>query len=435
MLQHSRKITRILVTIAFGVAARVPAPSVAHADGAFPDAQSVLLPRDRPRQIILAATFGLVFSDDDGATWSYACEQAGATSLGMQYSVGPPPEDRIYAVASSRAPVSADGGCTWQLAGGALAGTVVTDVFPDPTHAKRVFAIALSADSGAPSSSVYRSLDGGLTYASASLVAPADATVTGVEAAASDATRIYATIAQGTTVVNPSLARSEDGGDTWTTVSLAAALGAVKPSLITVDPTDAQRVFLRLASGASGLPTQEALAVTSDGGASWTTPLVLPGGTIMGFARLSGGALIVAATDAVGPVIYRSDDGGVTFAPTRVAFHPKGLAVRDDVVFVATSEFAGDGFALASSEDGGKSWKPRLAFADISGVRACVKSQCRMDCEYLASLTLFANAACLDKSSGGGCDVGDSASRWGAAAILGVGLLIFLATRRQRRAP
>jgi hypothetical protein len=441
LLQHSRKITRILVVIAALVAASVLDASPARADGAFPDAQAVLLPRDRPRQIILATTFGLVYSDDDGATWTYGCEQAGKTDQGAQYSVGPPPGDRLYAVASGRAPVSEDGGCTWRLAAGAVSGMVVTDVFPDPVDARRVFAIALTADSAAPSSSVYRSLDGGASYAATTLVAPADATVTGVETAASDPARIYATMAAvpavapgAPVVVHPSLARSEDGGDTWTTVTLEGTLGAVRPSLIAVDPTDVERVFLRLTStGSGGTPAEEALAMTRDGGASWSTPLVLAGGTILGFARRSDGSLVVAATDADGPAIYRSDDGGVTFTPTRVAFHPRGLAVRNDVLFVAT-QFEVDGFALASSDDGGRSWRPRLTFADISGVRSCVKPLCQVNCEYLSGITLFPATACLDKpsGSGGGCDVGGSASRRGLAAMSAMGLLVLVAVRRRR---
>ena len=46
----------------------------ARADGAFPDAQTVLLPPDRPQQIVVAANFGLVFSEDGGVYWQYSCE-------------------------------------------------------------------------------------------------------------------------------------------------------------------------------------------------------------------------------------------------------------------------------------------------------------------------------------------------------------------------
>src|SRR5678815_2373001 len=40
----------------------------AWANGAFPESNAVLLPGGHPRQIILSTNFGLILSDDDGAT-------------------------------------------------------------------------------------------------------------------------------------------------------------------------------------------------------------------------------------------------------------------------------------------------------------------------------------------------------------------------------
>src|SRR5437763_16996912 len=53
----------------------------ARADGAFPDAQGLLLPSDRPNEIMLATTFGVVVSLDGGQTWTYSCEQQGNGAL------------------------------------------------------------------------------------------------------------------------------------------------------------------------------------------------------------------------------------------------------------------------------------------------------------------------------------------------------------------
>ena len=43
----------------------------AWADNAFPSSQSVLPPPDRPQEIVVGTTFGLVFTEDDGASWTY----------------------------------------------------------------------------------------------------------------------------------------------------------------------------------------------------------------------------------------------------------------------------------------------------------------------------------------------------------------------------
>jgi photosystem II stability/assembly factor-like uncharacterized protein len=425
--QHSSKIARFLVPVVLVCAASAGLADPARADGAFPEAQAVLLPSDRPKQIILATTFGLVFSDDDGATWSYACEKAGATQNGLQYSVGPPPQDRIY-LSADGAPISADGGCTWRLGAGALVGMLVTDVFPDPVNWARVFAIAVSSAPTAVVSSVFRSLDGGATYADAMLTAPAGLTITGVESAASDPKTIYVTLAQFAGGTGAGLARSDDGGDSWSMLGLAPELGPVTPFLIAVDPTDPRHVFLRLVSGPGVVPDGETLAMTTDGGKSFTRALELPGGTISGFARLPDGAVVAAtSTPAAGQAIYRSEDGGLSFVAMPVDFHPRGLGARGGVLFVAADDLGGDGFALASSADGGRTWRPRFSFAHISGVRACVKALCAADCEYQSTIKLFSKSVCVDKASASGCAVGDSVPGVrSVVAILGVGALGWL---------
>ena len=48
--------------------------SGALADGAFPSGMTVMLPAGAPQRILLGTTFGLVVSEDAGATWRYVCE-------------------------------------------------------------------------------------------------------------------------------------------------------------------------------------------------------------------------------------------------------------------------------------------------------------------------------------------------------------------------
>ena len=411
--QQSRKIARILlglivVAVMFNLAVGM-GESPAWADGAFPDAQAVLLPRDRPRQTILASTFGLIVSEDDGATWAYACENE-ATKNGALYVVGPPPADRIFAKSDRGAVVSENDGCAWSVGAGALANAVVTDVFPDPTDGEHVLAIAIPGPPEASLAAVFSSRDGGKTYAPSTFSAPSGVSITGVEVAASDPLTVYMTLDGRLGTLDPMLVRSVDGGQTWTTRDLQAALGPVTPRLMAVDPADANRLYLRLISAPSATLPFEGIAMTTDGGVNWTQPLLVAGGAIAGFVRLPSGVLLAAGTTTGGePAMFRSTDNGLTFATSRPALHPFGLAQRDGVVYVATKDVA-DGFALATSADGGLTFRGRMKLADVSAIRSCVKMACQSDCAFLAGLKLFPAGTCqadptspVPKTGGGGC--------------------------------
>src|SRR2546428_12706556 len=52
----------------------VGAPRPTRANGAFPDEFSIHFPPNAPHRILIGANFGLLVSEDDGATWRYSCE-------------------------------------------------------------------------------------------------------------------------------------------------------------------------------------------------------------------------------------------------------------------------------------------------------------------------------------------------------------------------
>ena len=79
---------------AAAVAIAIAVPAHALANGAFPDAQSILTPADRPGQILLVTNFGVIMSADAGATWLWSCETDG-NMFGMLYQLAPPPSMRL----------------------------------------------------------------------------------------------------------------------------------------------------------------------------------------------------------------------------------------------------------------------------------------------------------------------------------------------------
>src|SRR6185312_6916921 len=91
----------VLAAGALLLAALLLAPGTARADGAFPNALAILVPADRPDEIVLGTNFGLVGSEDGGRTWTWSCEQA-ITSFGRLYQMAPAPTHRLYAVAQGK---------------------------------------------------------------------------------------------------------------------------------------------------------------------------------------------------------------------------------------------------------------------------------------------------------------------------------------------
>jgi MYXO-CTERM domain-containing protein len=411
----ARGATALAVFRAAVAAAALAAPAAAHANGAFPDSQSVLTPADRPGEIVLVANFGLFLSGDDGASWLWSCEQA-ENSFGTLYQRTATPRRRLLAIANLSLAYSDDGTCGWQIAGGALAGQTVIDVFPDPSAADRVLAAGFSLQGGYR---LFESTDGGATFGRTLFTAGPGESIDGVEIAPSDPATIY--VAVTTVDMTPGLARSTDGGELWTTSRLGADLGPGIVRIVAVDPTDPARVFLRwIAAGG------EAIALTTDGGASATRVLELDGFPTS-FVRLPSGTLLVGAVVQSVATLYRSRDGGMSFDVVPGAPAVRGLSERGGTVFAATNNF-GDGYALGASADEGTTWQPLLRYDQVTAILPCVKSQCRAACEFEVGRSLWAAEVCTADaprqptgSGGAGGAIGRTGGSSGVAGHGGAG--------------
>jgi hypothetical protein len=385
------------------------APAVA--DGAFPASDAILLPADRPQQIVLSTNFGLIISDDGGDTWQWTCERP-ETSMASSYVVGAPPADRIY----SRSPdvglaVSDDASCTWRRAGGALTAAIASDVFPDPTDPTHVLAIAAVAGDGglAVGAAVYESTDGGDSFAATPLfVAPDGDQLLGVEIARADPRVIYVALAAPGS--HPAIARSDDAGAHWMSIDVEPSIGAGLPRIIAVDPADADVLYLRVIGAGS-----ELLAVSRDGGMSFTTPITLTGGNLSAFARLASGAVLVAGVvpgdgGTTSGVTWRSDDGGTTFGPWTLTPTPRlrALGERAGTLYLAGDNYM-DGWALAASSDEGRTLQPLVRYEQVSGVKACVMAACQDSCDEQAGRRIWGPEVCNPLPADAGADGGKPA--------------------------
>ena len=167
----------------------------ARGNGALPASFGILLPADRPEQIVLATNFGMIFSEDGGTTWLWTCEQA-QIALGYLYGIGPSPRDRFYGLSPEQGlAFSDDNSCTWRRSGGALSTLVASDFFVDRGNPDRVVAVASTVDPDTLDVGpdlVVESTDAGTTFAATPLYeAPADANVVSIEIARSNPMIIY----------------------------------------------------------------------------------------------------------------------------------------------------------------------------------------------------------------------------------------------------
>ena len=281
------------------------------ANGAFPESFQLILPADRANQLVLATNFGMIISDDDGGSWNWTCEQK-QTSMASLYAMSAPPLDRFYALSSFVGlAYSDDQSCSWTSAGGTLGTVLASDYFPDPTNAMHVLAIGAPPD-GAMPPQVFPSSDGGKTFTDAIFTAPAGATLSGLEIARADPQTIYlAMTTPGPAPMllpHPMLVRSTNGGTSWTTVDVQPFLGSNLFRIIAVDPIDPKVVTLRVIA-----PDSESVAISRDGGQTFTTALTVKSGQLTAYVRLDSGTILVAGAVISQAVGFRSTDGGKTF--------------------------------------------------------------------------------------------------------------------------
>jgi hypothetical protein len=414
----------VFVSVCVGVC--LVASGGARANNGIPGSLGTLLPLDKPQEIGLATTFGLILSDDGGTSWVWTCEQLATTSMADVYTVGAPATaaggigDRFYALSRvTGLAFSDDESCGWQSAGGVLNGRVVSDFFSDPSDPTHVLAAASPpGDAGAATlGSVYVSTDGGRTFGATPLLytAAAGAAIVGIEIARSNPQVIYLTTYTATSAgYDPVLVRSIDGGQTWTpTDLLSTPVGAGIVRILAVDPADANLVYLRVTG-----TTSEMLAVTRDGGMTFTTPLTIANGAVSAFARLASGTVLLGAlinlagggggTMGAG---YRSTDGAMTFSPWTLSPQPHlvGLGERvtggQSTLYLSGKNYS-DGWALAISTDEGLTVTPVMSYDQVAGIKPCVQQICLDTCDYEEMQAIWDPSVCTAGPDGGASDGG-----------------------------
>ena len=377
--------------------------------------------RRRPTSY-LATNFGLIFTADGARSWRWSCEQA-ENSFASLYQLGPGPKYRLYALSSVGIAYSDNRGCTWTVSKG-FAGLTVLDYFPDPTNPNRVLAIASVSTDGGLMYEVIQSSDGGATFGPVLYRAASTDNLTGVEIAKSSPSTIYLSLTSGT-LFSPKLVRSTDGGANWRVYDLAPSLAPKTNSvrIIAIDPTDPNKVYLRVRS------SDDAVAVTkfdAAGEAATSTPLTFAAGILSAFVRLDNGHLLAGGVVGLAPAEYLSTDGGASFQSLPHPPSLRALSARGNTVYgVADNQV--DGYAIGTSVDEGVTWQPLLRYDQITAIDTCLKQTCQDDCQMRADIGQwspdFCAATAPDPSGGAGgtVGIGATAGAGGGAGSSGAG--------------
>jgi hypothetical protein len=427
----------------------------ARADGAFPESYQVVLPADRPQQVLLSTNFGLFISEDGGATWTWTCEQT-PTNGAQLYGVSAPPLDRLLAASPvAGLAYSDDGSCSWKSSAGTLQTAVAPDFFADPTNPMRVWAVAAPAEHPAMPSLVVRSDDGGATFGPAVLTAPDDVQLVSVESARSDPQTVYVAgfhLPEFSAI----LERSIDGGASWTPIDLSAVLGKNNFRIIAVDPDDARTLTVRVFE-----TTGDSMAISHDAGQTFTQ-VIKTAGQLTGYVRTGSGTILVSASEGTEGVGFRSTDG-MTFTPwTPVTTsdagvpdvaadggaqrppHIRALAARGGKVYAAAKNFS-DVWALGVSTDDGATFRRVMRYDDVHAVKACIQAVCWNNCDTASTLqAVWPKSVCgpepealpepqSPSSSGCGCRVSDALGPASGLVVLAAACLAFLRARSRRR--
>jgi hypothetical protein len=326
----------------------------ARANGVFPSVSQLVIEPGAPSHLYLRTTFGVVFSLDNGASWSWLCEDAlGYTNTlppiavleGGALLVGVPTGVSHGSVA----------GCGFEPAHGIDSNVVDLAV----AKSGPPMVVALSIDFVTHVAQVWESTDSGASFAPLGSALPYLQATT-VDIAPSDPNVIYVSGMPSAGVPHGVLLRSRDHGASFETLEIPDSIGEGWPYIAAVAPDDPDTLYVRLA----GVPGR--LKVSHDGGETYSEPLTLDY-ELQGFALSPDGKSLLVSNPTAGT--FRADTSSFAFEQI-ACFGVSCLKWTGSTVF-ACGDQTSDGFTVGASADGGKSYARLLDFECIEPYAGC----------------------------------------------------------------
>jgi photosystem II stability/assembly factor-like uncharacterized protein len=374
------------------VLALLMCPADAEAHGRFPAAGMVIIDPSDDAHIWVRATYGIVTTDDGGASWSWICPEA-VGPQGMNPGYNAATEDPIVQFTSDGSVLAGifDGlavtrsGCDWSMVSDAgsssIAGRAVVDLRPERDRAHTV---ALSTNGIAARTfevNLWESADDGRTWAHLGIAPPTNFFARSLGVAESDPQRLYLA-GRDSFVLYPGLVeqfegalfRSDDRGQSWTRHPIPGVNSeqlTTFPYLAAVHPDDPDTVFVQSVTneGVDIISTQ--LLLSRDGGGSWQVVYERPH-TVAGFSLSPDGSQV-----AVG-----SEKDGLWIAPLQSLdfekvspIHVRCLTWHTSGLFACADEFT-DGYTVGRwtggrSSDGDVIFEPLMNLGSPCGPPSC----------------------------------------------------------------
>lgn len=217
----------------------------AFANGRFPRAARLLEdPRDS-QHLLLAATYGLLTSNDGGQSWHHICE--------LSFGVYPVSADPLLELSSAGVlggllqgiTLSEDGGCDFAPVLGGQQNQLIADISVDRSERSRVLGLSRTISGTSVVSELFESLDGGRSFETVGepLLAGFDFPFT-VDSAPSEPQRVYASGVSGDNIGR--VLRSNDGGSSWEPpLELSGTSSLNAPYIAGIDPNRADLLYVR----------------------------------------------------------------------------------------------------------------------------------------------------------------------------------------------
>lgn len=413
----------MLAASAFGLALAVS--SSASANGRFPQSNAIVFSPHDPNLVVTRATFGLLISHDDGVTWPWVCESAIGFSAQEDPSYGLTEADALVGGLWEGVSVSPDTGCNWAFAGGALAGAHITDlvVRVDDPHTVLVLTGTWIPSAPAPEggdiyyqSQVFESTDDGAHWSALGVPIDPSVTVSTLEVAPSDPTRLYVSGTRGSGAgLTGQLFVSTNSAASWTERAVPLIPSSESGFYIgAVDPTNSDLVYLRTDSQSRLLVTTnagESFQVSSFVGADGGTATSLTG-AMYGFAISPDGSKIYAGGTG-GDGLFVGARGGTNLvhqSDIDVDCLAARLAPMTETTELWACSDQTSGFVVGVSTDDGVTFTPKFQLNQVDGVLECSAEASAASCEaqYPAQCKVLRGCAGSDGGEDGGVGAGEA---------------------------